>query len=467
MLNGSLALKASTHLALKDHLLADDKLESAAIMLCHFGKGARGFRLMVKEVIPIPADKCEKRTSSFLSWPFEAHISPEKISRIEREGLSVFTIHSHPRSFSDFSGIDDQNDRALFRSIYGWFDDGRPHGSSIMLPDASMKARVCDKGERFFPIGSVSVVGDSIKIWKQQKAEGAVPGYGIRVLQTFGKGTFNRLRQLKVGVVGCSGTGSIVVELLARNCVGSIVLADPDLVEEKNLNRIINARRADAQNGIPKVEVLKRAVEEMGMDVHVDAYKSDTYSRDVLEALTDCDVIFGCVDSAAGRYHLECLASAYLLPYFDVGVYLQADGKGGIAQADAAAHYVHPENGSLLDRKVYTSGQVTSEGWRRDDKNYYENQRREGYLEGIAEDQPAVLSVNMQAACLSFNDFLARLHGFRLDSNSEFGMQQFQLVQGCYLNQDGGNAPNPIFEKYLGMGERSLLIRNLKRGKAP
>lgn len=463
-MSASLALKASTFQILQKHLYAGDGLENAAIMLCHFGKGRNGFRLMVKEVIQIPASKCVKRTSTCLSWAFAEYMDTEKITQTDREGLSVFTIHSHPNGVDTFSKIDDKNDKKLFDSVCGWFDDNRPNGSAIMLPDGKIKARTYNPSGNFSPMDSVSIVGENIMIWKQKKIKNKTPEYAMRISQTFGKGTLNLLNQLKVGVVGCSGTGSIIIELLSRNCIGSLVLVDPDIVEEKNLNRIVNAKNTHAKKGVPKVEILKEAIKSMGMNVAIDTYKSDTYDKDVIEALTDCDILFGCVDSAAGRYHLECIESAYFIPYFDIGVYLESDEEGGISQADAVVNYVHPENTSLLSRKTYTSEQVTADRLKRDDRDLYEKQREEGYLVGVVEDQPAVISVNMQAACLAFNDFLARIHNFRLDNNSEFGSQRFQLVQGCYLNENCATDFDSPFKKYLGMGERSLLIQNLKRG---
>jgi len=464
-MNSSLALKESTFETLKKHLYPGDGLESAAIMLCHSGKGKGGFRLMVKEVIAIPAHECDKQSSTFLSWPFAKYMNTERIARIDKDELSVFTIHSHPSGFDDFSAIDDKNDKKLFGSICGWFDDDRPNGSSIMLPDGSIKARAYNvRGKNFFPVSSVSVVGKNIKIWKQKKAKDRVPDYAMRILQTFGKGTLSLLNQLKVGVVGCSGTGSIIVELLSRNCIGSLVLVDPDIIEEKNLNRIVNSRKTDAEKGVPKVEMLKKSIKSTGMNVIVGTYRSDTCNKDIIEALTDCDILFGCVDSATGRYHLECIASAYFIPYFDIGVYLEAGEEGGISQADAVVNYVHPESSSLLSRGIYMSQQVTAEGWKQSNRDYYEKQKKEGYLAGVAEDQPAVISVNMQAACLAFNDFLARIHSFRLDDNSEFESQRFQLVQGCYLKSSQADA-DPFFEKYSGMGDRSLLVKNLKRTK--
>lgn len=459
----SLVLKQTDYEILRKHLYPGNDLEFSAIMLCHYGQGSVGFRLMVKELILIPKDKYERQESNYLSWAFSEYMTPEKIDKIDREGLSVFTIHSHPNGYNQFSKIDDRNDRELFYSINNWFDNKRPNGSAVMLPDGKIFARtVSDKG-KFNTIHKVLVVGENIKVWHSAKVQSKIPDYGLKISQTFGKGTFALLRNLKVGVVGCSGTGSIIVELLMRNCVGNIVLVDPDTVEEKNLNRIINAKKQDAKQAKHKVEVLKEMILATNMGIKVDSYVTDTRDKSVIEALTDCDVIFGCVDSVTGRYHLECIATAYFIPYFDIGVCLKADNYGGITHADVVVHYVHPESSSLITRGVYTVEQLTSEGWQRSDKVYYEKNRIAGYLKSVGEDQPAVISVNMQGACLACNDFLARIHSFRLDGNAQFNSQRFQLVQGVYLNQNSGKDPAPIFKKYMGMGEQSFLIQSLKQ----
>ena len=458
----SLAFRVSTHDDLRNHLYPGNKLEAAAIMLCHYGQGKDGFRLMVKELILIPADKCREQTSSYLQWPFADYMSSDTIEKVDKEGLSIFTVHSHPNGFRDFSTTDDVNDKELFHSISGWFDDNRPNGSAVMLPEGEMICRTVDKDGNFSLFQSVSVVGESIEIWKQPKEKQKIPAYGERISQTFGKKTFGVLQRLKIGVIGCSGTGSIIVELLTRNCVGQLVLVDPDIVEEKNLNRIVNTKKSDAQDKLHKVESIKNAIDEIGLGTKVVTYISDTYDTRVIEALCDCDVIFGCVDSVAGRYHLECIAYSYFIPYFDVGVHLEADGSGGISHADMVANYIHPGNNSLIERGVYTSRQLTAENLKRYDRNYYEVQKQAGYLDAVDEDQPAVISINMQAACLAFNDFLARLHNFRVDANADFSIQKFQLVHGCYLNESGGDVNSKVFGRDSGMGEKSLVIKRIK-----
>src|SRR5205814_7746412 len=143
------------------------------------------------------------------------------------------------QAFDQFSSVDDEADRALFPSIYAWLDSDSPHGSSILMDDGRMFGRVVTEEGNFHPLESVTIIGDDIRHWRSlTKGHGYVPEHARRIAQTFGTGTYERLHNLRIAVVGCSGTGSPVIEQLARNSVGSLVLVDPDRVEETNLNRI-------------------------------------------------------------------------------------------------------------------------------------------------------------------------------------------------------------------------------------
>ena len=460
MRSALLAMTASQHRLLSDHLFPGDGLEAAAVLLCNQGAGERHQRLVVADVVLLPHRRSERR-KDFLSWPFSDYLDPDRITSIDRGGQSIVTIHSHPTGNPGFSELDDRTDRELLDSVSSWFDDGRMHGSAIMTPDLRIRARTLGPDGVFVEASAVSSVGEDIHIWKRGRVpKGRVEAHEHRLAQAFGRGTLDLLRSLRVGVVGCSGTGSVVIELLVRNSVGAVAMIDDDAMESKNLNRVVNGSMDDALAGRPKVEALRQAIERMGLDTSVDAYRRLTDSREAVAALIDCDVVFGCVDSASGRYHLDCLASAYCLPYFDVGVNLEADGEGCLHDADAVAHYVHPEGSSLLSRGAYTMQQVTAEGWRRNDPNHYETQRMAGYLRAVGEDQPAVISVNMQAACLAFNDFMARVHAYRLDRNQNFATQRLRLVHGAYEATADSGAPHPLFAEYAGMGDASVLVQN-------
>ena len=458
MRSATLVMTEHCHKKIFNYLFPGDGLEAAAILLCNQGTGKHCCRFIVVDFLFQP--HCQsKRKKHFISWPFNDYLTPEKISEIDQQGQSIITIHSHPEGYEQFSETDDKNDRQIFSSVCHWFDDGRSNGSAIMLPDGKIKARMVSSQGKFSPIATVAVVGNDIRIWKSVKQEKQM-AYHKKISQTFGKGTLDLLRTIRAGVVGCSGTGSIIIELLLRNCVGELVIVDNDIVEEKNLNRIINSTMESVNKKQQKVLAIKQKIQEIGMQTKVEAIQGLTDAPNVIKSLIDCDVIFGCVDSAYGRYHLDCLGSAYFIPYFDVGVYLEADPKGDITSADAVSHYIHPEGDSLLSRGAYTMDQVTAENWKRKDPKYYQQHHRASYLAEVNEDQPAVMSINMQASCMAFNDFLARIHHYRFDENCEFGSQRFQFVHGHYKSTADGRKPHPLLRKYMGTGDKSLLVRN-------
>ena len=449
------------HAVLRRHLLPPDGRESAALLLCQKATGRQRTRLIGHEVVLIADETCNERTAISVNWTVDDYLPPDKVTEIEQQGMSIISLHSHPRGVNAFSSTDDINDRRLFGSINGWFDDRRPHGSAVMVRGGRMFGRVVKPSGEFVPMANIVTVGERLKFWGSADAP-VMPLAGERIAQAFGKNTLRQLRKLRVGVVGCSGTGSVMIELLARNCVGNLMLVDPDHVGVENLNRIVNANVNDAEDKLPKVEVLARAVESMGTGTKVDTYQKATHSKEVVEALLDCDVIFGCVDSAEGRYHLDIIASACQIPYFDVGVSFALRDNGRITDITAVSNYVRPGGAYLKQRGVYRTEQVTAEGLRRENPEHYKMMLEKDYLPLVDENQPAVMSVNMQASCMAFNDFLARLHGFRLDPDSEFSKQQFRLVHGSYETESDELADYELFDQYSGLGDESFLLAQLK-----
>ena len=460
-MNYSLSLTGSQYDNLKNHLLPEDGKEAVAIIFCYPCQGETSFKFIANEIICIPYDDCS-RSAIHIDWDFRKFFSPERKQYLDKNKLSILKIHSHPGGFNKFSSTDDKNDERIFSSVNAWFDNDRPNGSLVFLNDGRIIGRVVDSQGGFIPMKKISVAGDSISVYSQVK-KAISADYSRRIEQTFGKGTLNTLKNLKVGVVGCSGTGSVVAELLARNCVGELLLIDKDVVEDKNLNRILNSQEEDAQLGRAKVLVLKRAIEKMGLGTKVSCIESATYDPGILHKLKECDIIFGCVDAngVEARHHLDIMSCCYLIPYFEVGVKLDVEAPGGkIEQAIAMARYISPEGPYLFDMRGYDSDELTAEETRRTDPKRYERERKDGYLSAVQEDQPAVISLNMQAACLSVNDFLARLHGYRLDPNSKFTAQSLSLTQGHYRNSEKEPNEKSFFKKHFAKGDTSSKMLN-------
>jgi hypothetical protein len=365
---------------------------------------------------------------------------------------AIVKVHSHPIEYRRFSDLDDRSDRDLFTSITGFLNDELPHASVIMLPDGELFGRVvADEGKIIGPLASIMAVGHDLRIWQERRNEEA-SGFAVRHAQAFGNGTTSILRTLSIAIVGCSGTGSIVAEQLARLGVGRLVLVDPDVVEEKNLNRILNSGKEDAYLARPKVHVLASAIARMGLNQEVLPLAANLISPDVVRKVAECDIVFGCMDGAEGRHMLNRLATFYLMPYFDVGVRLDADGKGGIDGIAGAVHYLQPGLSSLLSRGAYDMKRVEAEEIRRTDPELYRRRVKEGYLRGVEEDRPAVISVNTFFAALAVNELLARLHPYRNLGNENFSLLGGSLSEMQFYPESEG-PPCAILQRHIGRGD--------------
>ena len=457
-------LSGRQHAELARHLFPGDGCEAVAVALCGWALRDHRHVLTVHEIVPVPHDVCTERTPVRVSWPTSA--IEDALNRAAARGLAVVKVHSHPTGHPAFSETDDASDGDLFPSVFGRTDNPGPHGSAVMLPDGRMFARAATDdgrgGVQFAPVERVAVAGDDISVWFCDDVCGYagsadVPEFARRHAQAFGAGTTERLRRLSIAVVGCSGTGSPVVEMLARLGVGELVLVDPDVVEEKNLNRIVNATRADAEAARPKVDVLADAVRRMDLGTRVVPLAASLFDPSVVRRVSTCDVVFGCVDTVDGRDLLNRVAAYYSVPYVDVGVRLDADGAGGVDGINGTVQYLQPGGSSLMSRGAISPEGLAAATLRRTDPEAYEGLRREKYVLGVEEDRPAVVSVNTYFAAMAVNELLARLHPYRIEGNGEFATYRANLVQARFLHEPEG-APCPALALKAGRGDARPLL---------
>ena len=238
----SVRMTSRHHLQLLDHLFPGDGREAVAIAICGRSEGPTRETLLVQQVEPVPYSICQ-RAPDFISWPTD-HILP-LLDKAAQHSLRIIKFHSHPGGFAQFSSQDDRSDRSLFPFISNWTGDGNTNASVVVLPGGRMFGRTVGADSSFKEVSSVAVTGDDLSFWYPD-ARTTVPEFAMRHAQLFGAGTTQTMRKLRIGVVGCSGTGSIVVLQLAHFGVAHLVLVDPDVVEEKNLNRIPGASMAAA-----------------------------------------------------------------------------------------------------------------------------------------------------------------------------------------------------------------------------
>lgn len=314
----------------------------------------------------------------------------------------------------------------------------------------------CIKKGIIYPFDLIAVVGNKIKFYFNDQAI-HYEEMNLRTEQMFGKATVSILQKLKVGVIGVSGTGSIVAEQLVRLGIGEIVLVDNDVVEEKNLNRILNSKKRDALSEIFKVEMFEQYIKIAELPTKVITRNTVVANYETIKELSQCDVLFGCLDSIDGRHHLNIISTCYIIPYFDVGVKLVADGSGGVDEITTAAHYIQPGKSSLMSRHVYNSEMLSAASLKRENPEEYAKRLQEKYIVGAQETSPAVISVNMLAASIVVLDFLARVHQYRNEDMNSIETIRMDLTNlRVILDISSDNCS--IFSRFLGQGDENHLL---------
>lgn len=406
--NTTLVINEELHQQLHHHLYPGDGLEAAALLLVTRMAGRR-LKLLAREVIPVPLEACARRTSDSITWPGE--FVEQAISRAEEQGRLIVAIHSHPGGLFDFSSADDASDQVLMPALF--HGTGQQCGSAVMTPTGAVKARLYDEHYAPVPIDLVMRAGTTIDLWWNSDSD---ERRTIRPLP-FTSGMTGHLKRLSACVIGVSGTGSIMAEQAARLGFGEVILIDFDKIELRNLNRILNSTIEDAAINELKVKVFKRAIEGYRSDCDVVAVDSNISTRAAVLAACDADVLFCCVDSAEGRHIADRLSAYFLMPLFDVGVSIPTrtlpTKEVVITEVCGRIDYVRPGGPTLRDRGVYSPALLEAEYLARVAPETYRARVASGYLPGLSEEAPAVISLNMRAASACMMEFIARTFPFR------------------------------------------------------
>ena len=305
-----------------DGIVNVDK-EVVAIALVGYARLRNKHLLLLNSVVPVPkSEYLRGYHSRGISW--SAKFNVEAIDLAEKTQLGIFVIHSHgPDINFGLSSTDRQDGERLclaFRTAL----QNVPHGTVVIGRNGAVDGLVwLPRNKLPLQISVARWVSDSIR---------SVPSVTPRNRERSNGRMYSRQKILlgergqlllstaKVGVIGLGGGGSHVVQQLALLGVGNLVLVDDDVVEEENRHRLIGSHPADAVKSIKKVEVMRRLVAETNPVVSVEVCAEYFPSEKTIEALKECDVIVGCVDTLRARKEIQTFAWRYLLPYIDIGL---------------------------------------------------------------------------------------------------------------------------------------------------
>ncbi|MCU0407813.1 MAG: sulfur carrier protein ThiS adenylyltransferase ThiF [Bacteroidales bacterium] len=103
------------------------------------------------------------------------------------------------------------------------------------------------------------------------------------------------LGMFRVGIAGAGGLGSNCAVALARSGVGTLVIADYDIVEMKNLNR---QYYLSDQVGMLKVKALRDNIARINPETVVVTYADRLDRNNIPGIFAGCDIVVEAFDSA-------------------------------------------------------------------------------------------------------------------------------------------------------------------------
>lgn len=153
--------------------------------------------------------------------------------------------------------------------------------------------------------------------------QGIIPCRYLRNIGTIGLDGQIRLLHSTVAVVGAGGLGSTVIELLARQGIGHLIIVDNDRFTEQNLNRQIMSTEENL--GEYKVTVAAKRVKEINSATTVTTFRERLIRENAQSLLSGAHVVVDGLDNLPSRMAVEQACRQLAIPY----VYASIGGFNG------------------------------------------------------------------------------------------------------------------------------------------
>ena len=433
---------------LAGHLLRGDGQEDVCLALYSPSTGRHRWSALVRE--PLLPEDGEREVHGNAS--FTGGYVLRAVGHAAEQGMGVALLHSHPDGdgWQRMSPWDEDAEGSYARLVATV--TGLPLVGMTLAGDGTWSARVWDGDGRVRWCESTRVVGAQLRVaWNdEQRPAPVVQETQARTVSAWGERTQARIARLRVLVVGPGSVGLEVGLRLAATGIKHVAVMDFDIVDVPNLDRLVGATRADADQRAAKTAVAARLMRQAATHPAPEIVEHDlsVCEPDGEAVALDCDVIFSCVDRPWPRAILNSLAYADLIPVIDGGIAIDAfDDGAGMRNATWRTHVLRPGrpcmacNGQLDPARVTIDRQGLL-----DDPAYIA-----GAGAGVREQRQnvAALAAGVSASLLSqFVALVAAPSGV-----GETGPVRFSLTTGRLEHLDCVSKPHCTWENGTGAGD--------------
>ena len=179
---------------------------------------------------------------------------------------------------------------------------------------------------------------------------GITPWRYLRNTGTIGLDGQIKLLQSTVAVVGAGGLGETIIELLARQGIGHVIIIDDDRFAEQNLNRQLMSTEKNL--GKYKAAVAAKRVRDINSAVTVTAFVEKLTEENARRLLKNANVVADGLDNLPSRFVVENACRDLGIPY----VYGTIAGFSGqlmtIFPGDAGLSCIYGSSGSFPEHGI-------------------------------------------------------------------------------------------------------------------
>ena len=399
------------------HLFPGDHEEHGAVLAAALASDGDRTRLLVRHVII-----AEEGTDYVAGVRGYRRLRPEFVQKAVQfcrdHGLAYLAVHNHGgRDHVAFSEVDLASHERGYPALLDLMQ-GLPVGA-LVFASAAAAGEVWWRVDQRTSVSEFRVIGHTIERLTPSPectcAGATFEGFD-RQVRFFGARGQSRLARSRVGIVGAGGAGSLIVEYLARLGIGSLVVADPDIVELSNLSRVVGSEHADICADLPvkKTTVAQRVAIAANPSCDFLGVPDSIVRQSVAAHFRNCDFIFLAADSASARLVFNAIVQQYYVPGIQVGAKITADPKTGrLTDVFSVMRWVLPGFGCLSCSGLISSYRLA---WEAKTDREQEEQRY-----GTEVANPSVITLNAVAASHAVNEFLFSFQGLRENSDKTIG----------------------------------------------
>lgn len=397
-------------------------LEAAVFGLVGTAERPNEMDILVRRVVPLATDDYVEQLT------YHLEVSSRAVNGLaalcEANGLAALVAHAHGNE-ADYSPSDDHGEARIFRGLRSFIPAGAPLASLLFNADGIRGRLWLPSRSRPVAIDEIVVIGRSVRRTRRDPEPGdpADAIFGRQVL-AFGEAGQRLISSARVGIVGSGGTGSATGEQLSRLGVRDIVMIDPDDWDPTNLTRVYGTSPSVRSDDRKKVERVVSDLKLIAPASRIRAVPQNVVLRSAASELLDRDVIFLCTDDHWGRSVVNQIAYQYLIPTINLGMSIRSR-EGEITAANGVVDMLRPDLSCLWCRQALRPERIAAESLPRTMRQDLE---REGYIEGLDEPAPSVISVNTVLSGLAVTLFLQLMTDF-MGERGEIWRLNYEILE--------------------------------------